>query len=68
MVQVTLSTPNIKAPDTEISDDELLETLKSVVDDRTDMTRKVQDLNEMVDRANASKGRLLRVRKSSSNS
>ena len=31
VVQVTFSTPGIKAPDKEITDDELVETLKKII-------------------------------------
>ena len=31
VVQVTFSTPGIKAPDKEITDDELLDTLKQII-------------------------------------
>ena len=39
---MTFSTPGIKAPNEEISDDTLLDTLKQVVDERTELTRKLQ--------------------------
>ena len=56
VIQVTFSTPNIKAPEKEISDDELLESLKSLIDERTDMTRKVQDMNEQLNHAISTRG------------
>ena len=46
MVQVTFSTPGIKAPDGDISDDQLMETLKKLIDQRTELTRNVQDMKE----------------------
>ncbi|KAK3583389.1 hypothetical protein CHS0354_040353 [Potamilus streckersoni] len=48
VLQVTFSTPGIKAPDTEISDDELLETMKKIMDERTELLRKVQDMKDKV--------------------
>lgn len=59
VVQVTFSTPNIKAPDKEITDDELLETLKALIDERTDMTRKVQDMNDVLNQANSAKTEII---------
>ncbi|XP_021372851.1 forkhead-associated domain-containing protein 1-like isoform X2 [Mizuhopecten yessoensis] len=44
IIQVTYSTPGIKAPETEIGDDELIETLKKIVDERTSFFQKVKDL------------------------
>ncbi|XP_069112463.1 forkhead-associated domain-containing protein 1-like isoform X2 [Argopecten irradians] len=44
VIQVTYSTPGIKAPETEIGDDELIETLKKIVDERTSFFQKVKDL------------------------
>ena len=55
VVQVTFSTPGIRAPDKEINDDELMETLKKVVDERTDLMRKLQDANENINVFNATK-------------
>lgn len=46
VVQTTFSTPGIKAPDTEITDDELLETLKKVIDERTNSYRQIKDLEQ----------------------
>lgn len=46
MVQTTFSTPGIKAPDTEISDDELLETLKKIIDERTNSFTKIKGLQQ----------------------
>ena len=54
-MQVTFSTPGIKAPTDEISDDELLETLKKIIDERTDLRREVQDLKESVNVATTAK-------------
>ena len=44
VVQTTFSTPGIKAPDTEISDDELLETLKKIIDERTNSFKNIKEL------------------------
>lgn len=42
VVQVTFSTPGIRAPKGEIDDNDLLEQLKKLIDDRTDFMRKLQ--------------------------
>ena len=52
---MTFSTPGIRAPDKEIADDELMETLKKVVDERTELMRKLQDANENINVANSTK-------------
>ena len=44
VVQVTFSTPGIKAPDTEISDDQLLDTLKKLINERTELQQKIKDM------------------------
>lgn len=46
MVQTTFSTPGIKAPDTEISDDDLLDTLKKVIDERTNSFKNIKELEQ----------------------
>ncbi|XP_052820992.1 forkhead-associated domain-containing protein 1-like isoform X2 [Mya arenaria] len=46
VVQTTFSTPGIKAPDTEISDDDLLETLKKIIDERTNSFRTIKELEQ----------------------
>ena len=46
VVQATFSTPGIKAPDTEISDDELLETLKKIIDERTNSFQQIKELEQ----------------------
>ena len=43
VIQVTFSTPGIKAPSGEIADDALFDTLKSIVDERTELKRKASD-------------------------
>ncbi|XP_046562957.1 forkhead-associated domain-containing protein 1-like [Haliotis rubra] len=48
VIQVTFSTPGIKAPETEITDDELIETMKKLIDERTSLTNKIKDLKEQV--------------------
>ena len=59
VVQVTFSTPGIKAPTSEIDDDELLDTLKKIIEERTDLIRQVQDLKETVNTAQTSKREIL---------
>ncbi|XP_060586593.1 forkhead-associated domain-containing protein 1-like isoform X3 [Ruditapes philippinarum] len=54
VVQTTFSTPGIKAPDTEISDDELLETLKKIIDERTNSFRNIKELEQKLKAAEAS--------------
>ena len=46
VVQVTFSTPGIKAPSGELADDTLFDTLKKIVDERTELKRKITDINE----------------------
>ncbi|XP_067659401.1 forkhead-associated domain-containing protein 1-like [Haliotis asinina] len=48
VIQVTFSTPGIKAPEAEITDDELIETMKKLIDERTSLTNKIKDLKEQV--------------------
>lgn len=48
VIQVTFSTPGIKAPESEISDDELLDQLKKIIDERTEFYRQVKDLKEQL--------------------
>ena len=59
VLQVTFSTPGIKAPDGEISDDELIDTLKKVVDERTSLHRKLMDMKDEVKLAESSKAEIL---------
>ena len=59
VVQVTYSTPGIKAPDKEIDDDALIEQLKKVIDERTDLKRQVQDGKENLHVANSTKREIL---------
>ncbi|KAJ8320668.1 hypothetical protein KUTeg_002255 [Tegillarca granosa] len=54
VLQVTFSTPGIKAPESEISDDELLDQLKKIIDERTEFYRKVKDLKEQLKLADTS--------------
>ena len=48
VVQVTFSTPGIKAPDTEISDDSLLDTLKKLINERTELQQKIKELDQQL--------------------
>ena len=48
VVQVTFSTPGIKAPDTEISDDTLLDTLKKLINERTELQQKIKELDQQL--------------------
>ena len=59
VLQVTFSTPGIKAPTGEIDDHELIETLKKIIDERTDLIRQVQDLKESVNSAQTAKRDIL---------
>ena len=59
VLQVTFSTPGIKAPTGEIDDNELIETLKKVIDERTDLIRQVQDLKETVNTAQTARRDIL---------
>ncbi|XP_074654720.1 uncharacterized protein LOC141908523 isoform X2 [Tubulanus polymorphus] len=55
VIQVAFSTPGVKYPEDEIKDDELLETLKKMIDERTEMHRKMLDMKESLKQANHSK-------------
>lgn len=48
IVQVTFSTPGIRAPDKEISDDDLITTLRKLVEERTESTVKMSELKQQV--------------------
>ncbi|KAK3104566.1 hypothetical protein FSP39_005088 [Pinctada imbricata] len=48
VVQTAFATPGIKAPDGEISDDELLETLKKLIDERTEFHRKMSEMEQQL--------------------
>ncbi|KAL4221029.1 Forkhead-associated (FHA) phosphopeptide binding domain 1 [Mactra antiquata] len=54
VVQTTFSTPGIKAPETEISDDDLLETLKKIIDERTNSFKNIKELEQKLKAAEAS--------------
>jgi chromosome segregation ATPase len=54
VIQTTFSTPGVKAPETEITDDELLETLKKLLDERTSLMGKIRDLENEVKEAASS--------------
>ncbi len=56
---MTFSTPGIKAPSGEIDDNELITTLKNLIDERTDLRRKVQDLQETANLAEAANEEML---------
>ncbi|XP_064642257.1 forkhead-associated domain-containing protein 1-like [Lineus longissimus] len=55
IIQVTFSTPGVKAPDDEVSDDELVTMLKKVIDERTELHRHNLDMKDAVKLTNASK-------------
>ena len=59
MIQVTYSTPGIRAPDKEINDDELLEALKGLIDERTELTRKIQDMSDQLNTAHGAKKEII---------
>nr|KAG5691839.1 hypothetical protein BaRGS_033443 [Batillaria attramentaria] len=48
VVQTTYSTPGVKAPEKEISDDELMQSLKKQLDERTELLGKIKELQEEV--------------------
>lgn len=54
VVQVTFSTPGIKAPDSEISDDQLLDTLKKLINERTELQQKLKDMEGKLKMADTS--------------
>ncbi|XP_071805645.1 forkhead-associated domain-containing protein 1-like isoform X1 [Asterias amurensis] len=49
VMQTTFSTPGFKMPDqdADVSDDTIVETMKKVIDDRTDVRNKLRDLKEI---------------------
>ncbi|CAC5400757.1 unnamed protein product [Mytilus coruscus] len=58
IVQTAFSTPGIKAPEAEISDDELVETLKKLIDERTEFYKKIKDLEADLKLAETSTSKL----------
>ncbi|CAH1772597.1 unnamed protein product [Owenia fusiformis] len=55
VIQVTYSTPGIRAPDDEISDSDLLDQLKKTIDERTEFSRQIMDLKETLKLEKSSK-------------
>lgn len=58
IIQTAFSTPGIKAPEAEISDDELIETLKKLIDERTEFYKKIKDLEADLKLAESSTSKL----------
>ena len=58
IIQTAFSTPGIKSPEAEISDDELIETLKKLIDERTEFYKKIKDLEADVKLAESSTSKL----------
>ncbi len=54
-MQTTFSTPGIRAPDKEIGDDELLDTLKKLIDERTQASQHMKEMKESANLANIQK-------------
>lgn len=48
VVQTTFSTPGIKAPEKEILDEDLMQTLKKQLDERTELLSKIKELEQEV--------------------
>ncbi|XP_041377668.1 forkhead-associated domain-containing protein 1-like isoform X3 [Gigantopelta aegis] len=59
VIQATFSTPGVKAPETEITDDELIETMKSLMNQRTELTQKIQELKSQLRAAESGTAELL---------
>ncbi|CAG5124562.1 unnamed protein product [Candidula unifasciata] len=59
VIQLTFSSPAVKAPDKEISDDELIDSLKKLVDDRAKLLNRIEELESSVTAAKSGKEELL---------
>uniref|UniRef100_A0A2C9LYZ8 Uncharacterized protein n=1 Tax=Biomphalaria glabrata TaxID=6526 RepID=A0A2C9LYZ8_BIOGL len=57
--QVTFSTPGVQAPETEITDDELIEALKKFVGEQNTLHSQIKELEASVASANSGKEELL---------
>lgn len=58
--QVTFSTPGVKAPEKELSDDEVIESLKKLIEERVKLFSNIKELEANVTTANAGKDELLK--------
>lgn len=54
-MQVTFSTPGVRAPDDEIKDDQLIEMLRKVIDERTEFHKKIMEMKDNLKLAQNSK-------------
>ena len=45
---MTFSTPGVRAPDEELNDEDLIDSLKRVIEERTDLSRQVLDAKEQL--------------------
>jgi len=48
VIQVAFSTPGVKYPDDEITDDDLMDSLRVVIDERTEKQRQITELKQQV--------------------
>ena len=48
MVQVAFSTPGVKYPDDDLPDDQLMDSLKKLIDERTNNHKQITDLKDQV--------------------
>ena len=48
MIQVAFSTPGVKYPDDEIPDDQLMDSLKKLIDERTERQKQITELKDQV--------------------
>ena len=51
VIQATYSSPGIDAPDTEVTDDELMSALKQLLEERVTLRNQAQDMQDQVDQA-----------------
>ena len=49
---MAFSTPGVKYPDDEIPDDELMDALKKLIDERTEKQRQITDLKDQIKQLN----------------
>lgn len=59
MFQVIFSTPGVQAPEKEINDDELIESLKKLIEEKSKQFSKIKELEADVVSAKSGKDKLL---------
>lgn len=52
MIQVAFSTPGVKYPDEELPDDKLMDSLKKLIDERTERQKQITELKDQIKQLN----------------